>query len=64
MARNGLAAGSAVPRPGQSGVPGAFSRFYQRSFPAIDYLALMFVIACWILVSLYLLLTWVVVANV
>ncbi|KAK1147903.1 hypothetical protein N8T08_000418 [Aspergillus melleus] len=53
MSRNGLAAGSATPRPNHSGVPGAFSRFYQRSFPAIDYFALGFVIASWILIQLF-----------
>lgn len=46
MPRNGLAAGSA-------GSSGALARFYQRSFPAVDYVALGCIVAGWILIQLF-----------
>ncbi|KAE8146841.1 phosphatidic acid phosphatase type 2/haloperoxidase [Aspergillus avenaceus] len=47
MPRNGLS------RQAQSGVSGALARFYQRSFPAVDYLALGCIVAGWVLIQLF-----------
>ncbi|KAB8263394.1 phosphatidic acid phosphatase type 2/haloperoxidase [Aspergillus pseudonomiae] len=52
MSRSGLSAASFA-RPAQSGVPGAVARFYQRSFPAVDYLALGCIVGGWILIQLF-----------
>ncbi|KAB8079364.1 phosphatidic acid phosphatase type 2/haloperoxidase [Aspergillus leporis] len=42
-----------MPRPAQPGVSGALARFYQRSFPAVDYLALGCIVGGWILIQLF-----------
>ncbi|KAE8333787.1 phosphatidic acid phosphatase type 2/haloperoxidase [Aspergillus sergii] len=52
MPRSGLSAAS-FSRPAQSGVAGAVARFYQRSFPAVDYLALGCIVGGWILIQLF-----------
>ncbi|KAE8155976.1 phosphatidic acid phosphatase type 2/haloperoxidase [Aspergillus tamarii] len=52
MPRSGLSAAS-FSRPAQSGVPSAVARFYQRSFPAVDYLALGCIVGGWVLIQLF-----------
>ncbi|KAF9893188.1 hypothetical protein FE257_011611 [Aspergillus nanangensis] len=53
MPRNGMAAGSSIPQPAQTGLSGALVRFYLRSFPAVDYIALGCIVAGWILIQLF-----------
>ncbi|KAB8237999.1 phosphatase PAP2 family protein [Aspergillus alliaceus] len=52
MPRSGLSAASSS-RQAQTGLPGAVARFYQRSFPAGDYLALGCIVGGWILIQLF-----------
>ncbi|KAE8373350.1 phosphatidic acid phosphatase type 2/haloperoxidase [Aspergillus bertholletiae] len=52
MPRSGLSTVS-LSRPAQPGVAGAVARFYQRSFPAVDYLALGCIVGGWVLIQLF-----------
>ncbi|BCS20494.1 phosphatase PAP2 family protein [Aspergillus puulaauensis] len=50
MARSGLSAGSTIASSG--GLAGALSRVFLRSYPLVDVIGLVCIIACWILIQI------------
>ncbi|KAL4863595.1 hypothetical protein BDV12DRAFT_26308 [Aspergillus spectabilis] len=54
MARSALSAGSARPSsPLVGGLAGALSRVFQQSYPLVDAVGLACIVACWILIQLF-----------